>query len=152
MTLVWRTFHFTKLSAIPAVVLGGQPDIQLWFPGEWHQIWGGGPGWPWHMDSRTPMGLAAISKGRSSPCFVLRPPPPHPMLVLCTHSALFQRCTRVVCCPVLCKAQERLAASVPTATSVCLPPRFPGSSLHHGLVSLLSWPRVYRLNIGLSEG
>lgn len=95
MIVVWRMVHFTKLSAIPVVVPGRQPKIQLWFlgVGRWgHQVVGC-PGWPRHTDGRTPMGLTAISKGGSSSCFI---PRPHPVLVLCTHSALFQSCTCAV--------------------------------------------------------
>ena len=79
MTLVWRTFHFTKLSAIPAVVLGGQPDIQLWFPGEWHQIWGGGPRVALAHGQQDTYGTGCDLQGEKLPLLRSPPtsPPPH---------------------------------------------------------------------------
>lgn len=102
-----------------------------------------GPGWPRHTDGRTPTGLTAVAKGGE--CFpLLRSPPPHPH----AGSLHTQRSVPALhACSVMTGAPwstrtagpgRRLAGSVPTATSVCLPPRFPRSSLHHGLVSLLS--------------
>lgn len=105
--MVWRTFQFKNLSALPAVMPGGQPNIQLWFRG-WGRRQVGGP----RVAGRTPTGLTAVSKGGE--CFPLlcSPPPPSPRW-FSAHTALCSSAAHVWCddrCSMEhphCRAQEK---------------------------------------------